>query len=108
MSFSSNFGSLESLNVLTRCGLRPRADQMRCTVAGLTPCALAIERQLQCVSPGRVSSRLARTISATFSTEIDALRPPSPPHHPPLAQSPLAEAVPPGPHRSRRDADPFG
>jgi len=37
--------------------------------------ALAIERQLQCVSPGGVSSRVARTISATFSALIVGLRP---------------------------------
>jgi hypothetical protein len=36
-SFSSKCLSFESLNVSTRCGLRPRADQIRWTVAGLTP-----------------------------------------------------------------------
>src|SRR5450759_2406987 len=51
ISFSSNRGSLDSLNVFTRCGLRPRPDQIRCTVAGLTSLAFAIDRQLQCVSP---------------------------------------------------------
>src|SRR5680860_825420 len=75
MSFSSNFGSLDNLKVLTRCGFKPRADQIRCTVAGLTPCAFAIARQLQCVWPGGVVSCVARTISAILSSEIDGLRP---------------------------------
>src|SRR5258706_9685985 len=51
MSFCSNRLSSESLNVSTRCGCRPLADQIRCTVAGLPPSAFAIHRQLQCVSP---------------------------------------------------------
>src|SRR6516164_10911152 len=33
-----------------RCGSRPRASQIRCTVAGLTPCAWAIARTLQWVA----------------------------------------------------------
>ena len=47
--------SFDSLNVLTRCGFRPLADQISWTVAGLTPWALAIVRQLQCVSPSGFS-----------------------------------------------------
>ena len=74
-SFSSNRSSLDSLKVSTRCGFKPRADQIRCTVAGDTPCALAIDRQLQCVSPSGVSCSVARTISSTFSAAIDGLRP---------------------------------
>src|SRR5271156_2015875 len=50
-SFSSNFGSLDSLNVSTRCGLRPRADHTCCTVDFDTPVAAAMVRQLQWVSP---------------------------------------------------------
>jgi hypothetical protein len=37
ISFSSKRGSLDNLNVLTRCGLSPRAAHTRCTVAGDTP-----------------------------------------------------------------------
>src|SRR6185503_8123030 len=74
-SFSSKRRSFESLNVFTRCGFKPRADQIRCTVAGLTPCALAIERQLQCVSPIGCSCSVAWTISAILSAGIDGLRP---------------------------------
>ena len=74
-SFSSKRGSPESLNVSTRCGCNPRADQIRCTVAGDTPARSAIVRQLQCVSPGGVSCKVKRTISSTFTGGIDGLRP---------------------------------
>ncbi len=74
-SFSSNRLSFDSLKVFTRCGASPRADQIRCTVAGLTPCALAMVRHDQCVSPGGLSRRVACTIAATFSALIDGLRP---------------------------------
>src|SRR5512146_2025620 len=36
-SFSSNRGSVDNLNVSTRCGCSPRARQTRCTVSRLTP-----------------------------------------------------------------------
>src|SRR5664280_521212 len=72
---SSNRGSLDSLNVFTRCGLRPRPDQIRCTVAGLTSLAFAIDRQLQCVSPSGRPSCVSRTISSTLLAGIDGLRP---------------------------------
>jgi len=51
------------------------ASQIRCTVAGLTPCAFAIERQLQGVSPGGVACNVASIISATFSGTTCGLRP---------------------------------
>lgn len=50
-------------------------DQIRCTVAELTPCALAIERHDQCVSPAGLSCSVACTIASTFSVGIDGLRP---------------------------------
>ena len=75
MSFCSNRLSLESLNVSTRCGWSPLADQIRCTVAGLTPCAFAIDRQLQCVSPGGLSCSVAATIAPAFPAGIEGLRP---------------------------------
>ncbi len=75
VSFSSKRLSLESLKVFTRCGCSPRAHQIRCTVAGLTPCDLAIDRQLQCVSPCGLSCSVACTIAATFSAPIEGLRP---------------------------------
>ena len=74
-SFSSKSGSLDSLKVSTRWGWIPRANQIRCTVEGDTPARLAIDRQLQCVSPGGVSCKVSRTISSTFSTGIDGFGP---------------------------------
>ena len=75
-SFSSNRGSFESLNVSTRCGLIPRADQIRCTVAGrhagpcghrpATPVRLARRRLVQ-----RQTARSPRPSPAG----IDGLRP---------------------------------
>jgi len=77
-SLSSNFASLDTLNVSTRWGCKPRSDQIRCTVAGLTPTRVAIVRHDQCVAPaGVVVANL--TMSATVSSLIDGLPPrPSP------------------------------
>jgi hypothetical protein len=77
----------------------PRADQIRCTVAGLTPWALAIDRQDQCVSAGGLSCSVARTISATFCWLIDGLRPPAGTHAPERRQSFVTEALSPRLHR---------
>jgi hypothetical protein len=38
----ANFGSFDSLKLFTRCGLRPCAAQIRCTLRWLTPAAFAI------------------------------------------------------------------
>ena len=75
MSLSSNFGSLDTLNVSTRCGAKPRSDQIRCTVAGPTPTRAAIVRHDQCVAPGGVVVVVNRTICATVSSGIEGLRP---------------------------------
>jgi hypothetical protein len=75
MSFSSNRGSFEILNVVTRWGLSPLADQIRCTVAGLTPACLAIDRHDQCVASLGLECWVNSTISATFSSLIDGFRP---------------------------------
>ena len=48
---------------------------MRCTVAGLTPWAAAIVRQLQCVSCGGTVWVVAATIALTLAAEIVGLRP---------------------------------
>ena len=50
-NFSSKRGSLDSLNVSTRCGFKPHANHTRCTVSFETPTGSAIVRQLQCVWP---------------------------------------------------------
>src|SRR6476661_1156648 len=75
MSLSSNFGSLDTLNVSTRWGCKPRSDQIRCTVAGLTPTCLAIVRHDQCVAPGGVVVVVNSTIRAIVSSGIEGLRP---------------------------------
>src|SRR6476619_4403754 len=75
MSLSSNFGSVDTLKVSTRCGAKPRSDQIRCTVAGLTPTCLAIVRHDQCVAPGGVVVVVNSTIRAIGSPGIEGLRP---------------------------------
>ena len=75
MSLSWKCRSLESVKVFTRWGLSPRADQMRATVAELTPACLAIDRHDQCVWPSGLECSVNSTISATFSSLIDGLRP---------------------------------
>src|SRR5262245_66678616 len=74
-SLSSNFGSPDTLNVSTRCGLRPRFDQIRCTVAELTPTCLPIGRHDQCVAPAGVLVVVNRATPAIVSPEIEVLRP---------------------------------
>jgi hypothetical protein len=67
-TFSTNSGSVESLKVSLRCGCSENAFQMRWTVEGARPEALAIVRELQWVQPaGRLSS-VAVTTSATFAS----------------------------------------
>src|SRR5512132_3031750 len=46
-TFSTNSGSVDSLKVSLRCGCSEKARQMRCTVEGARPDALAIDRVLQ-------------------------------------------------------------
>ena len=75
MSFSSNCGSLESLNASTRCGFKPRAAQIRCTCAGDTPDFFAIVRTDQCVWPSGFDFRVNSTISSIFDCGIVGLRP---------------------------------
>ncbi|MCY1553251.1 hypothetical protein D9M68_897170 [compost metagenome] len=49
-SFSTNFGSRETLKPRTMCGFNPWACQWRMTVLALTPNSAAILRVLQCVA----------------------------------------------------------
>src|SRR5438046_909966 len=61
VNFSMNLGSRDSLKVRLRCGLRLCNCQSRFTVLLLTPWALAMVRQLQCVIPlGLVKSTVNR------------------------------------------------
>src|SRR3989454_1474163 len=67
---------------------------MRCTVAGLTPCASAMVRQLQWVIPFGVVWSVASMICFTFFAEIDGRRPR------PFSTS-VSAGVPPSSKRSR-------
>ena len=70
-TFSTNIGSLDSLNVSWRCGCNPKARQMRETAVCESPVALAIVRVLQCVAPrGTLSSVLAITASTRASSMV--------------------------------------
>jgi hypothetical protein len=74
VTFSSNCGSLETLNFAVRCGLRPASAQMRCTLVRLMPIAFAIVRTLQCVASAGVSRAvLASTLA--FVAALSGLRP---------------------------------
>lgn len=65
-SLSMNCGSLESLKVLTRCGLRPCSRQIRATAVALVPRCAARLRVLHCVELLGRSSSVTRTTSATW------------------------------------------
>ena len=70
-TFSTNIGSLESLNVSCRCGCKPKARQMRNTAVCDMQRALAIVLVLQCVVPtGTLSSVLAMTASTRVSSIV--------------------------------------
>ena len=74
VTFSSNCGSLETLNRVVMCGFRPASRQMRCTLVWLMPIALAIVRTLQCVASDGVSRAvLARTLA--FISELSGFLP---------------------------------
>ena len=64
-SFSTNFGSRETLNPRTMCGFKPCACQCRMTVLALTPRAAPILRVLQCVAAGGVACVVSSTSRAT-------------------------------------------
>ena len=69
-TFSTNSGSLDSLNVSLRCGCSENARQMRCTVETDRPDALAIERVLQCVAAAGMVSKVVVTTSVILSSPI--------------------------------------
>jgi hypothetical protein len=52
LTLSTNRLSFDSLKVLTKCGFKPCAFQIRCTLVWLMPVALASVRALQCVAAG--------------------------------------------------------
>ena len=61
VTFSTNCLSFDSLKVFARCGFRPCAAQMRCTLAWLRPTALASLRADQCVPAGGFSCSVIST-----------------------------------------------
>ena len=76
-SFTSKFGSLDSLNWRIRCGCRPWLRQMRCTELTLIPMTLAIAGAVQwVVSPsGAPRSTADHPVFDLASKRRDARRP---------------------------------
>ena len=64
-TFSTNSGSLDSLNVSARCGLSSNARQIRPIVDSTARTASAIDARDQCVAFAGVDSRVATTTSST-------------------------------------------
>src|SRR6266508_924057 len=69
-TFSMNSGSLDSLNVLTRCGRRLNARQIRLTAVWLSPHRRASVRVLQCVASRGVVSSVTRITRSTSASVI--------------------------------------
>jgi hypothetical protein len=70
LTFSTNSGSVWSLNVSLRHGCNPKAFQIRPTLAGETPTRLANEQVDQCVASLGISSSVLTISSSTFSSLI--------------------------------------
>src|SRR5919206_3660604 len=66
-SLSTNNGSVDSLNVSTRCGLSSNLRQIRPMVDLDNPLRSAIDLRDQCVASFGVCSRVATTTSSTWS-----------------------------------------
>ena len=105
ISFSSNFGSLDSLNVSTRCGFNPRADHTRCTVAADTPAVAAIVRHDQWVWPSGVEYRVSVHDLVDLLLRDRGLAATPGPDLPQLRQALLGEPGPPRPNRRRLHPD---
>gem|GEM_PF-3186218 len=75
MSFASNWGSFDSLNVSTKCGFSPRAAQIRCTCDDEIPTRSAILRHDQCVWPTGLACKVKSTICSIVACGIEGLRP---------------------------------
>jgi hypothetical protein len=86
-TFSTNSGSVDSLNPSTRWGLRSNLRQIRPMVDSDRPLRRAIEARDQWVASFGISSKVAVTTSSTLSSRIDGGRPgrgssPRPPSRP--------------------------
>ncbi len=75
MTFSTNSGSVDSLNVSVRCGLRPKSFQIRPIVDFDSPDFSAIDRRDQCVALAGLDSNVATITSSTWSRLTDEGRP---------------------------------
>ncbi len=69
-TFSTNCGSVDSLNVSVRCGCKQKARQIRCTDDADMPDAFAMPRVLQCVASEGLASSVLVTISSIRSSPI--------------------------------------
>src|SRR6266480_5518551 len=74
-SFSTNSGSVDSLNVSTRWGLSSNLRQIRPILDLDSPVRSAIDLRDQWVASLGVCSKVATTTSSTWSTVIDGGRP---------------------------------
>ena len=74
-TFSTNNGSLESLNPSSRCGLSSNARQIRPIVERESPLRWAIFARDQCVAFAGVGSKVATTTSSTCSALMLGGRP---------------------------------
>ena len=70
-TLSTNSGSVDNLKVSARCGCRPKARQMRCTLEVEMPLLRAIARELQWVAPSGMVSRVATTTASTLASSIE-------------------------------------
>src|SRR5664279_1634640 len=75
MTFSTNIGSLDSLNPSARFGLSSNLDQIRPIVDLDNPDRAAIELRDQCVALAGLSSNVVTRTSSTLSKRIDGGRP---------------------------------
>lgn len=69
----SSIGSLDTLIVSTRWGCKPRSDQIRCTVAGLTLTCLGIVRYARTVTG--VTPIFRRFLAAHYRQPTDNTKP---------------------------------
>src|SRR5215207_6110163 len=69
-TFSTNSGSVESLNVSLRCGCKPNARQMRPTVVALRPTLRASPRVLQRVAFVGVCSSVVVSARSTSASPL--------------------------------------
>ena len=116
-SLVTNSGSRERLKVRTRCGCRPCAAQIRCTVRKDSPAAAAMARPVQWVaSPGgspQVSATTRRTVASAVArlaglAGLVAQQAVDPRFGEALLPAPHRRPAGPGPPGHLRDLEPVG